>query len=273
MTVTRFWFAKTLIAAVALVLAAPTLVAQDTKDLDAYKIRVDGSWWLAHPSGSFNASSDQVAFDIDKDFAFGDYSTFTGEIDWHFTRKQHLTFIAAPVSMAKTATLNRDITFEGVTYDAGVSVAADLHSLILSPGYQWDFIRRKQGYVALVVAMDLLDSSASLTGTGTVNNVSATRTASGSLLAPIPVAGPRVRWYPIHNSSRLSLDGNILGMYFFGYGNFYSTKGTVQVGVARHLNVMAGYQVGSVLDVHGTTSRLGLRLTQTGPVVGLESSW
>jgi hypothetical protein len=127
--------------------------------------------------------------------------------------------------------------------------------------------------LALAAALNLLDSSAKLTGTGSINDLSATRTASGSVLAPLPILGGKGRWYPIHDSSRFSVDGSFSGMYFFGYGNFIYAMGAAQVAIHRNLNLKAGYQLGTRLSVQGTNDHIGLRLTQKGPVVGLEASW
>jgi hypothetical protein len=242
-------------------------------DLDAYKWRVTGLWWYSHPSGSIRGSSDEVAFDLEKDFRFGSYSTFSGNLDWHFKRKHHFTFNASPVYSSASNTLSRDITFQGVTYHLGATVSSDLNSLAFAPGYQWDFIRRRQGYLAFVTAINLLDTSASVTGTGTVNNVSSTRTASASVFAPLPVLGGKGRWYPVHNSPRFSVDGGLQGMYFFGYGNFMYGQASAQVALHHNLNLKAGYQMGTRLSVQGTHDHIGLRLTQKGAIVGLEGSW
>jgi hypothetical protein len=264
---------RILIAALFLFVALTMLGAQETADLDSYKWRFTAMWWYSHPSGSFNVASDQVAFDLVKDFNFGSYSTFTGGVDWHFKRKHHLLFNASPINSSRTSTLSRDITFRGVTYDLGATVAVDLNSLALATGYQWDFIRRRQGYVALATTINLLNTTGSITGIGSVNGISATRKASGSVLAPLPVLGVNGRWYPIHDSSRLSLDGFFQGMYFFGYGDFYYGRGKANVALHHNLNFTAGYQLGTRLKVKGTDNRVGLRLTQTGPVVGLEASF
>ena len=272
--------ARKLIAALYLLIALvalPLLHAQaqggDKEDLDAYKWRVTGMWWYSHPGGSVRVAADKVAFDLDKDFRFGDYSTFSGALDWHFKRKHHFTFNASPVYSSSSATLTRDITFQGVTYRLGTTVSSEFDSLAFAPGYQWDFIRRRQGYLALAAALNLLDSSAKLTGTGSINDVSATRTAAGSVLAPLPILGGKGRWYPIHDSSRFSVDGSFSGMYFFGYGNFIYAVGAAQVAIHRNLNLKAGYQLGTRLSVQGTNDHIGLRITQKGPVVGLEASW
>jgi hypothetical protein len=268
-------FGKILIAAFSLFVALPMLGAQEkgSGDLDAYKWRFTAMWWYSHPSGSFNASSDQVSFDIDKDFGFSSYSTFTGGVDWHFKRKHHLLFQASPVNSSRSSTLTRDITFRDVTYHLGATVAVNIDSLALAPGYQWDFIRRNQGYLALATAIDLVNTTASIKGTGSVNDVSSTRTASGSVLAPLPVLGVTSRWYVIPDSNRLSIDGSFQGMYFFGYGDFVYARGKGNFKVHNHLDLTAGYQMGTRLKVKGTSNRIGLRLTQTGPVVGLEASF
>ncbi len=268
-------FGKILIGVFSLFVALPVFGAQEKSgDLDSYKWRVTALWWYSHPTGGFTASSDQVSFDLSRDFNFGSYSTFSGGVDWHFTRKNHLLFTASPVYSSRSSTLTRDITFRGVTYTLGKEVSVQFNSLAFAPGYQWDFIRRRQGYVALATALNLLDTTGSITGTGSVNGVSATRKSSGSVLAPIPVLGSTTRWYLIPDSTRLSVQGTFQGMYLFGYGSFYAGNGKAQVKVLEHLNLTAGYQVGTRLKVKTDTGRtVGLDLTQKGPVAGIEASW
>src|ERR1700758_1818920 len=98
--------ARFLIGAALCLFSLPLLNAQSKeKDLDAYKWRVTGLWWYSHPSGSIRASSDAVAFDLNKDFRFGSYSTFSGNLDWHFKRKHHFTFNASPIYSSASSTL------------------------------------------------------------------------------------------------------------------------------------------------------------------------
>lgn len=268
-------FSRMLITALALVALLPMIRAQESKgtDLDAYKIRVTGMWWFSHPSGSFRASSDQVSFDIDKDFGFGNYSTFTGSADWRFKRKQHFTLAVSPVNSSKSASISRDITFQGVTYSAGASVSAGLNTLSVTPGYQYDIFRRNHGYLGAVVDVNMLNTKGTLTGTGTLNNLTGTYTSSASVFAPMPLLGARGRWYPLHDSNRLSLEGSFAGMYFFGYGNFMYTQDTVQVKLYKNLNLKGGYQLGTRFSIQGKNNNVGLRLTQEGAVAGLEGSW
>lgn len=107
-----------------------------------------------------------------------------------------------------------------------------------------------------------------MTGTGT-QQVAAK--SSASLLAPIPVAGPEFRLYLL--KSRLFVNGQGMGMYLFGYGNYFSTTDYLGVAVTKFLSINAGYAIGSHLRVNNSANRVGLDLVQKGPLAGLEVSF
>ena len=96
--------------------------------------------------------------------------------------------------------------------------------------------------------------------------------ASSSLFAGIPVAGPEFRIY-LTDSPKLFVDANVNGMYFFGYGDFVSSAGDVGYTISKHFAALAGYQLGSALTVNGTSDRLGLSLVQKGATVGVQASF
>jgi hypothetical protein len=257
----------------ALFLASAPLRAQQSEEFDQYKIRVDAFWFYSNPSGTIHGTGGtDVPINFRTDLGFDTYPTFSGKLDWKFTHKNHFYVAVSPFWTSRQATLVRTITFEGKTYEAGFVTHSDLHAFLVAPGYQYDIIRRKRGHLAIGVQMDLFNTSAKITGTGTVNGTQQTVSASGSLLAPIPVAGPEFRLY-LTNSPRVFLEGNVYGMYFFGYGNFVSSAGDLGVTVTKHFSLNAGYQLGSRLNVNGSTDRLGLNLKQKGPIVGMEFSF
>jgi len=256
-----------------LCLAKPALAgAADGEDLDVYKWRMTGAWWFSSPTGSFAGKANSGTFDLSRDFGFGSYSTFTGTADWRIKRKHHLLFSISPVTSSRRTTLSRAIEFEGVTYDVGASVAADIKARAFAPGYQYDIIRRNRISFSIATQVYLMSTSADLTGTATINGQSQSKTASGSIFAPLPVLGPRVRWYPLH-SGRLAVDGGFQGMSFFGYGYFMSARGTGEVALSRHWRLSLGYQMGTRLKINEDTNRIGVRLTQKGPIAGFEVSW
>ena len=259
----------------------PALHAQNGKsgdeEFDAYKLRVSAFFFYSNPSGDVQGSHDADMIDLQKDFGFNSYSTFTGKADWKFTRKNHFYLVGSDFNQTRDVVLKRTITFQGQTFNVGATVRANLDAPEIAPGYQYDFIRRKRGHLGVGIQIDLFDASASIsaaaqvTGDGTQQ---AAGTASGSLLAPIPVAGPDFRFY-LTDSPRLFVEGQVMGMYLFGYGNFVSTADDIGFTVTKHLSVNAGYQLGSRLVVNNSASanRIGLRLTQSGAIVGLQASF
>jgi hypothetical protein len=266
------WTRQALGVLIVFLVTTPAVRAAQGEDLDVYKWRVTALWWFSNPTGSFTGKNNSGTFDLHRDFGFGSYSTFSGNIDWRFKRKHHLIFGVSPVVSSRTTTLQRTIEFQGVVYDVDTKVSADIKSFAFAPGYQYDIIRRDHVSVSFATQVNLLNTSADLSGTVTVNGQSETRKASGSLFAPLPTLGTRIRWYPAH-SSRLAVEGSFQGMSFFGYGNFMSARGTANIAMSRVWRLNLGYQMGTRLRIDTGTNEIGIRLTQKGPVAGVEASW
>ena len=251
--------------------------AGEKEDFDNYHLRIDTGWYYSDPSGTLHgsASTDNAFIDFNKDLGFNSYSTFSGKVDWKFTRKNHLYVTAIPYNFQRQTVLNRTITFQGQTFTAGLVTSSKLETTFVAPGYQYDFIRRRRGHLGVQVAIDLfnttgtINAAAQVTGNGVHHDAVS---ASGSILAPIPVAGPELRYY-VTDSPRVFIQGNVLGMYLFGYGNFVSTTGNLGVTLSKHFSVLAGYQLASHLVVNDTHDRIGLRFVQRGALVGLETSF
>jgi len=247
--------------------------AQKHEDFDEYKLRIETSWFYSNPSGSLQGRSSEVPIDFHKDFGFSSYSTFSGKVDWKISHKNHLYVDIIPFNSSRQTVLQRDITFRGNTFVANAVVQTELHAFLVAPGYQYDIIRRKRGHLGIAVQFDLFNTSAKIkaaaqvVGTPPVNF--GPLSANGSILAPLPVAGPQFRLY-LTDSPRLYVEGGVNGMYFFGYGDFVSTADKLGVNVNKHVSFTAGYQVGSRLIIKDNTqsNRIGLRMSQKGPVVG-----
>jgi hypothetical protein len=264
------WF---LVLLLLFALAPAPCAASDDSDPQDYKFRIDAHWWIAKPTGTLQGDAGPI--DFQKDFNFGDYNTFYGEVEWKPGRKHHLFFYIAPNQTSAQHVLTRQIEFNGQTFFANEKINAQLRSFIFSPGYEYDFISRKRGYFGLNFLVNLFDSNASISTLGGVSGpgggTTTSRMASKSVFLPLPTGGPIFRYYIV--PSRLYLHGSIQGMYFFGYGNFISASGFLGYAVTHHLSLRGGYLLGSRAEIHGTSSRLGISLTQKGPVVGLEGTW
>jgi hypothetical protein len=252
----------------------PKLSAQSTTEFDSYRIRFEGDWVYSTPSGSLEGSSDLHSIDLEKDLHFNTYSTFFGKLDWKFTHKNHIFVFGSRLNSTQQTVLTRTITFQGQTFVAGLTTKSSLDSPAYGFGYQYDIIRRKRGHLGLGVQINVFDSTASISAAAQITGDGvhhAAVSASASHLAPIPVAGPQFRWY-VTDSPRVYVEGQVYGMYLFGYGNYASAWGHVGFTITKHLNAKAGYQLGSRLVVNRdtNTNRIGLNLTEKGPTVGLE---
>lgn len=266
-----------LLVPVLFVACALNLRAQDNDEFDSYKLRIEGYWFYSNPSGDIQGSADNGAIDLNKDLGFNSYSTFSGKIDWKFTHKNHIYLVGSSFDQTRQHVLNRTVTFQGKTFDVGISTRAHLSAPFIAPGYEYDIIRRKRGHLGIGVQIDLFDASASLSAAAQVTGDGvhhAAVSASSSLLAPIPVAGPDFRFY-LTDSPRLFVEGQLFGMYLFGYGNFLSTTDDLGFTINKHLSLNAGYQLGSRLVVNNSPSsnRIGIHLTQQGPIVGAQVSF
>ncbi len=250
----------------------------EPEDFDSYKLRIDATWYYSTPSGYIQGSTNGTVLppqvDLQKDLGLPNYSTFAGKADWKFTRKNHLFIAAIPLNAAHQTVLTRTFTFQGQTFTAGLTANSTVDSVFLAPGYQYDFIRRKRGHLGLALQMDLFNTKATINAAAqVVGGVQhAAVSASGSLLAPIPVAGPEFRFY-VTDSPRVFVQGNVYGMYLFGYGNFVSAQGALGVNLAKHFAVIGGYQLASHLEVNNATNRIGLHYTQKGGFAGIETSF
>jgi hypothetical protein len=249
--------------------------AQRTEnEFEQYSVRVTAFWLHSSPTVSIRAAGNNGSISFNRDFGFSEYSTILGRLDWRFTRKNHLFFSAIPFSQSNQAVLNRTITFRGNTYFIGATARGQLQATGYAPGYQYDIIRRKRGHLGIAAQLNIFHTTGKISAAAQVTGAGihqAAASSSASLLAPIPVGGPEFRLYLV--KSRLFVNGNAYGMYFLGYGNYYSTTDYLGVNVSKYLSINAGYAIGSHLRVNNSSNRAGVDLVQKGPIAGIEVSF
>ncbi len=240
-------------------------------DPEDYKVRLDGAAWFGKATGNIYYNGDCI--DLGRDFGLGSTISPMFLVDFKPWRKHHFFFGAALRGVSNEATLSRDITFNGQTFAVGGSVATDLRWNTYVLGYQYDIVRRRWGHIGIAAQLNVLDMKAKIAATGTVSGTggssTAQGTAEGSVLAPLPVLGPEVRVYVV--PSRVFIDGDIKGMYFFGYGQYIQAHAGLGINFNRHVSLVGGYLLEGRTVVHGDTNRLGVKATQAGAVAGLEA--
>ena len=252
------------------------LRAQKHEDFDQYRLRLSGGWFYSTPSGTIQGEGDTVPVDFQKDLGFNSYSTFGTGLDWKFTRKNHFLLDFSRFNSSNQKVLRRTITFQGQTFEAGLQTQGQLDALFISPGYQYDIIRRKRGHLGIGIHFNTFDTSAKIsaqaqvTGDGTQYDA---KSASGSFIgadsgrrAAVPSCTPS-------NLPGFFVEGDVYGMYFFGYGNYVSLEDSIGYSVGKHISLKAGYALASRLIVNAQTDRIGIHMTQKGATAGLEFSF
>ncbi len=254
-------------------LALPqVLCAQQYEELDNYKIRLDAFFFSLDTAGSvIGDGANDIAIDFQRGLGFKTLSTTAGKLDLKFTHRSHFYVAVVPYWASPQATLNQTFTFRGQQFNVGLVSNSDLHALLVAPGYQYDILRRRRGHLGLAAQADLLRLSARITAAGQVDGIQKTVGASDSLLVPIPLVGPEFRLY-LTNSPWVFIEGNACGMDFGQYGNLVSGAGNLGIKLNKHLSLNFGYQLGSRLIITRSSNRIGLDLTQKGPIAGLEFS-
>ena len=252
----------------------PAFAQASETSFEQYSVRLSGFWFQSSPTVTVQAAGQNGYINFNHDFAFNQYSTFMGKFDWKFTRKNHLTFSVAPFTQSNQVVLNRTITFRGQTYSAGATARGQLQANSYTPGYQYDILRGRRGHLGIGAQLVVFDtigtirSSAQVTPAG-VHQVAAS--SSASLLAPLPMVALDFRLYLL--KSRLYVNGTASGMYFFGFGNYFSTIDYVGVAVSKYLSLNGGYAIGSRLRANTASDRAGVNLAQRGPIAGIQLSF
>jgi len=236
------------------------------EEMDGHRFRLSGLYWRANPTGKLSGITTQPGmFPIDSSTGFGDYSTFLATADWQFKRKHHLFLIISPNTVSRDKVSNESVAFQDNMSKAGSGGKTQLRTFSFGPGYEYDFIRRKRGHLGIAAQINLLDTKGSISALassfGNGQNVSQSIQPSGSIFAPLPVVGPEAKIILAPRFDRLFAEGFVKRLYFFGYGDFIPVEGMLAAKLTRSLYVKAGYQLGNRLVIHGTTDRLGGRLT------------
>ena len=137
--------------------------------------------------------------DFKKDFGLQD--THFPELHLELKAGAHkLRFQYIPIKYDQSATITRDIVFNGQRYTVGLPVTTSLDWKAYRVGYEFDFIRRDRVYGGFLLDVKYTDVNVSLSSS-LVNEFAEAK-------APIPAIGGVVRIYVVPN---ISITGELTG--------------------------------------------------------------
>ena len=70
---------------------------------------------MLKPYGTLQDATTGGIINLRKDLAFSSYSTFSGKLDWKFTRKNHVYLVGTAFDESRQTVLQRTIVFQGQT--------------------------------------------------------------------------------------------------------------------------------------------------------------
>jgi hypothetical protein len=170
---------------------------------ETYHIEARAGFW--RPGATMGISSESlgiVGSDIDfkRDLGLQDRQFSELHVTFRPAKKQKLFFQYIPIDYTQTATLTRNITFNGQLYRVGVPVNSQLNWKAYRWGYEYDAFYRSRGYVGFIIEAKYTDVKAQLE--------SPLVTEFAHAAAPIPAIGGTGRFYFVPN---ISFTGQITG--------------------------------------------------------------
>ena len=168
----------------------------------------------------------------------------------------------SPYSYSGSNALSRTIEFQGRTYSVQDTVTSRAEMTYVYAGYQYDFVRQRQGHVGIQAGGAYIDAA------GRISSAATGLSASRSQKLGLPLVGLDAR---ISAFRFVSLSADIKGMSFGGYGRFLQTGMHAGVG-GRWATFQAGYMLLDA-DVHernGGANRVGIAPQIKGPVFSVQ---
>ena len=207
---------------------------------ETYRVEASGFFWYPTPNIAITSEALGIPgsrIDFVEDLGI-EKSQFT---QLRFTlrpgKKHKLRFEFTPVNYEATATLRRDVIFNGITYPIALPVATDFDWNAYRFAYEWDFVYRSRGFVGLVLEVKYTDVKA------TLENVVDDQYARAR--APIPAIGIIGRGYVTPN---ISITGEFSGIrlpesLFEDYrANYYDFDLYGTVNFNNYVGAQVGYR-------------------------------
>ena len=230
---------------------------------ERYRIEVLAGYWA--PRADIIVSSDApgipgTRIDLRPDLGMTDQRVAELQLAWRLGLSHKLRLQYLPIHFDSTATLTRDLLFNGVTYRAGLPAPARLDWTTYRFGYEYDFMVKRRAMAGFIAEVKHTRVRAEI-------QAAAADEVSRQAM-PVPAIGGMLRVYP---AARLSLTGEVT---FFGVpdrpdghygGHVADVDVSVVWNVTPHLGAQAGFRT---IDIHHLGEWNTAEFTLKGVYVG-----
>jgi hypothetical protein len=243
-------------------LAAIPVQAEDGAPQERYTLRVEYREWRPTLTSEVQFGTDLVpgtVLDLKQDLGIEDERTFEAHGRLQIAPGHKLRFSVTPISYAGDTVARRSFAFNGRTYTVSTRVVSSLEGKLYTAGYEWDLVRRPQGYFGIFIGGQLFDGDASLAAPALGFD------EQRSNNTPVPVLGAAARVY----SGRLGLEGEFSGLTIGDRGHAYELAASARLYLSDRLALQGGYRL---LKLQGEEQPDFLRVRLGGFTFGVELS-
>jgi hypothetical protein len=240
----------------------PFYAFAQTEPLENFRVELTAATWRPSVTGTVTALGLPVA--LHGDLNLDDGWMFFGKLVFKPARRHRIVVEGSPYDFTGLNNLTRNVTFNGKTYFVQETVASEAELTYVYGGYQFDVISRDRGHIGIEAGGAYLDA------TGTIRGVTTGASATRNQTIGLPLAGAEFRWFLLPRSRLLNVNGEVKGMAFGGYGNFF--QGAFHVGAGnRWITIQAGYQYLNA-DIHENRSvnPAGIAPVFQGPIFSVQ---
>ena len=233
---------------------------------------VEGAIDLWFPTSDIFLSSESLGIpgttiDFKNDLGLQDQKFPAFHVQLRPSKRNKLRFQLVPIDFTQTATLTRDVVFNGQRYSIGLPVTSSLDWKAYRFGYEFDFISRDRGFLGFIVEAKYTDVTATLTVPPTGGRVGINEFDRAQ--APIPAIGGIGRFYIVPN---ISITADITGFRLpdnvvkDASGHYVDVDIFGTLNFSNNVGVQAGYRS---LDLGYAFKTDSGTFTLKGPYFGL----
>ena len=126
-------------------------------------------------------------------------NTFRGDGYWNFAGRSYLDFGFVDYSSSGSKTISKDITWDGVVYKAGATVAGENESRFIYAAYRYGIVKNEAVHFGLSLGVSYTTLRASLSANASVTKPDGTVISGGAtrereINAPVPLLGAELEF-------------------------------------------------------------------------------
>ena len=225
-------------------------------------------------NGSAAADNQEIEFDEELKLKNGD-QIFAAEALWNFERRWRLAVQYFRISNSVSRTLETDLVWEDVVYEAGSSISAHTAFTLTRIFFGWEFLSETHHTFGVGLGIQQMKISASVEGVAIVGGGgSQFRSESVRTQAPMPSIG---FWYNRVLGSRwaFSARGDWLAVSIYPYdGSIINTAAGFSYAFNKNFGAGLNYNYFKLdVGIRDDTWRGSADLRFHGPYISIEAFW